>query len=41
MKDRFILQPSEYQNKFVCTDTVNKIVIVFEKGRFNDTQSFQ
>jgi len=41
MTDRFILQPSEHKKKYVCTDTVNKIIIVFEKGKFNDTQKVE
>ena len=41
MKNRFILQPSEIANHFVCTDTENKIVLVFEKGKFNDSQTVE
>ena len=38
MKERFIVQQSESPNHFVCTDTENKIVCVFENHKFNDTQ---
>lgn len=41
MQHRFLLQESEKPNHFVCTDTENKIVIVFEKGKFNDTQKVE
>ena len=41
MANRFILQPSEVPGKFVCTDTENKIVLVFEKGKFNDSQKVE
>lgn len=35
---RFILQDSEKPNHLVVTDQTNGIVIVFEKGKFNETQ---
>ena len=35
---RFILQNSEKQNHLVVTDQTNGIVIIFEKGKFNETQ---
>ena len=38
MQERYIGQPSEKGNHFVCTDTSYKIVVVFEKGKFNETQ---
>jgi len=38
---RFILQKSEKLVKgWVCTDTKNGIVCVFEDKKFNDTQEF-
>lgn len=37
---RYILQPSESPGYFVCTDTENGIVCVFEAGNFNDNQKF-
>ncbi|HRH57408.1 MAG TPA: hypothetical protein PLS10_07135 [Chitinophagales bacterium] len=41
MQNRFILQASEVKNHFVCTDQENKIVIIFEKGKFNDSQKVE
>lgn len=38
--ERFIIQPSETPNLWVCTDQTNGIVCVFEQGKFNDTQQF-
>jgi len=38
--DRFILQKGKEENFFICTDKKNEIVCRFEKGKFNDTQSF-
>jgi hypothetical protein len=35
---RFIIQDSEKPNHLVVTDQTNGIVIVFEKGKFNETQ---
>lgn len=35
---RYKLQPSETPNKWVCTDTENLIVCVWEDKKFNDTQ---
>lgn len=40
MKNRFTLQKSEHPGKWVCTDTVNKIVCVFEDHKYNNTQQF-
>ena len=40
MENRFILQKSEKPNHWVVTDTVNRIVCVFENHNFNDTQQF-
>lgn len=40
-QSRFILQPSEKVNHWVCTDQVNKIVVIFEQGNFNDSQEFK
>lgn len=41
MKDRFIIQQSELQEKsWVCTDTENLIVCTFEEKQFNETQQF-
>lgn len=39
-QSRFILQQSEKKNHWVCTDQVNKIVVTFENGKFNDTQNY-
>lgn len=39
--NRFILQKSEKKsNAYVCTDTDNSIVCLFDEHRFNDTQKF-
>ena len=39
--ERFILQESQTQrNSWVCTDTENGIVCVFEDKKFNETQKF-
>ena len=38
MSERYILQPSEKPNHWVCTDTENLIVCTFENKKFNDTQ---
>jgi len=40
MKERFILQKSNKPNYWVCTDTVNGIVCVFEHKNFNENQTF-
>ena len=41
MNNRFLIQKSESKpNHWVCTDTKNKIVCVFEQSKFNDTQEF-
>ena len=37
---RFIIQKSENPDKWVCTDTVNNIVCIFENGNFNNTHKF-
>lgn len=34
---RFIIQESEKLNHFVVTDQTNKLVVIFEKGKFNET----
>ena len=36
----YTVQPSEKPNYWVCTDTVNLIVCVFENQNFNDNQTF-
>ena len=36
---QYILQQSEKPNHWVCTDTENGIVCIFENHKFNDTQS--
>ena len=37
--DRFIVERSRLQpNSWVLTDRENKIVVVFEDGKFNETQ---
>lgn len=38
MENKYILQESENKGFWVCTDTINKIVVVFENGKFNETQ---
>ena len=41
MKNRFILQPSQTRpSGWVCTDTENGIVCVFDDKQFNETQEF-
>lgn len=37
---RFVIQKSDTQSHWVCTDTENKIVCSFEQGKHNDTQQF-
>jgi hypothetical protein len=37
---RYLLQESEKPNYWVCTDTHNKLVCVFENKNFNDNQKF-
>jgi hypothetical protein len=36
--ERYELQRSVQPGKWVCTDVVNKIVVVFEEHKFNETQ---
>lgn len=36
--NKFIIQKSTHPNKWVLTDTANKIVVTFEDGAFNSTQ---
>lgn len=36
--NKYILQKSTHPNSWVLTDTENGVVIVFEDGRFNETQ---
>lgn len=38
---RFIIQESEKANYWVCTDTVNGLVCIFENHNFNDNQQFK
>ena len=38
--ERFIIQKSEREGWWVCTDKENLIVCRFEAHRFNDTQDF-
>lgn len=38
--ERYILEKSEKENYFVCTDTENLIVCIFENHNFNDNQKF-
>ena len=38
--ERYILQPSEKEGYFVCTDQLNLIVCAFEAHKFNDNQKF-
>ncbi|MDR0611985.1 MAG: helix-turn-helix domain-containing protein [Dysgonamonadaceae bacterium] len=39
--ERFTIKKSERKpNNWVCADTINGIVCVFENGRFNETQEF-
>lgn len=35
---KYIIQKSTHSNKWVLTDTTNKIVVTFEDGAFNSTQ---
>lgn len=35
---KYVIQQSTHPNKWVLTDTENGVVIVFEDGRFNETQ---
>lgn len=35
---KYIIQQSTHPNKWVLTDTTNKIVVTFEDGAFNNTQ---
>ena len=37
---RFLFQKGENENTFVVTDTLNGVVCVFEKHKFNTTQNF-
>lgn len=36
--NKYIIQQSTHPNKWVLTDTTNKIVVTFENGKFNETQ---
>ena len=36
--NKYIIQQSTHPNKWVLTDTTNKIVVTFEDGLFNETQ---
>lgn len=36
--NKYIIQKSTHPNKWVLTDTTNKIVITFKDGAFNSTQ---
>lgn len=36
--NKYIIQKSTHPNKWVLTDTTNKIVVTFEDGAFNSTQ---
>ncbi len=36
--NKYIIQKSTHPNSWVLTDTENGVVIVFEDGRFNETQ---
>jgi hypothetical protein len=38
MSQKYELQRSVHPGKWVCTDIVNKIVVVFDEHKFNDTQ---
>lgn len=40
MKNRFIVQKGEEANSWVCTDTIHKIVCIFQQGKFKETQKF-
>lgn len=35
---RFLIQKSEKPNHFVATDRKNGLVVIFQKGKFNETQ---
>lgn len=37
-KDRYLVQKSQRENHWVCTDQENKIVAVWENGLFNESQ---
>lgn len=39
--DRFILQPSEKLNHWVCTDTESGVICIFEDHNLNETQEFK
>jgi len=39
--ERFILQESVLSNHFICTDTINGVVVIFEVHKYNETQSFE
>ena len=36
----FLFQNGEHENTYVVTDTLNGVVCVFEKNKFNTTQNF-
>ena len=36
---KYIIQPSEKPNHWVCTDVKNGIVCVFENRKYNETQN--
>lgn len=36
-ENRFLLQQSKEQGKWVATDTVNQVVCIFEEKKFNET----
>lgn len=38
LPNRFLLQVSERTGYFIVTDTANKMVCMFESGKFNDTK---
>ncbi|RRT94154.1 hypothetical protein [Empedobacter falsenii] len=40
-KDKYLLQKSEKENHWVCTDQENQIVIIWENGKFNDSQEVE
>jgi len=41
MNKRFLIQISELKpNHWVCTDTDNILICIFENGKFNETQDF-
>lgn len=37
-KPQYVVQPSQKANHWVCTDVYNKVVIVWQDKKFNDTQ---